>query len=211
MQQPSTRFLTAGRLSLTVLVLSLMAVMASSGCNSTDRAATSRNPQPKAPGPAVVKPPTSVALTALPPLVLNAELQSLNGQPIKLSDYSGKVLIVNLWATWCGPCRIEVPELVRLYKEYQSRGVEVVGLSTENPTTSADLVRNFVREHNVNYKVGWASREVAIALMQGRDAIPQSFVIGRDGRILKRFVGFSRTNTPLQLKETIEEALSRSN
>jgi thiol-disulfide isomerase/thioredoxin len=134
-------------------------------------------------------------------------LKALTGPSIKLSDYAGKVLVVNLWATWCGPCRMEIPELVKLYKEYRAKGLEVVGLSTENPEASAEGVRRFAQEFKIDYPLGWATSEVAITLMQGRDAIPQSFVISRDGRVLKRFVGFSAAATPQQLRDVIEEAL----
>jgi len=138
---------------------------------------------------------------------LDAENTAASGEPIKLSDYSGKVLLVNLWATWCGPCRLETPELVKLHKEFQSRGVEMIGLSTEDPIASAQTVTDFVREYEVDYHIGWATREVAQALMQGRTAIPQSFIIARDGRILKRFVGFDPNRTPPQLKQALEDAL----
>jgi thiol-disulfide isomerase/thioredoxin len=136
-------------------------------------------------------------------------MKSANGQPIKLSNYSGKVLLVNLWATWCGPCRRETPELVRLHKEYQARGVEMVGLSTEDPVASAQSVHDFVQQFQVDYQVGWATRDVAIALMQltGRSSIPQSFIITRDGRIKKQFIGFHPTQTPPLLKQAIEDAL----
>jgi len=96
---------------------------------------------------------------------------------------------------------------VKLHKEFQSRGVEMVGLSTENPDSSADSVRDFVRTFNVDYRVGWATPDVAITLMQGRDAIPQSFIIARDGRIIKRFVGFNPNATPPQIRQALEDAL----
>jgi len=115
---------------------------------------------------------------------------------------------VNLWATWCKPCRQETPELVKLHKEFRSQGLEVVGLSTENPNTSADAVREFVHDFNVDYRVGWSGQQVAITLMQGRDAIPQSFVISRSGRVVKRFVGFNAVLTPPQIREAVQEALN---
>ena len=102
---------------------------------------------------------------------------------------------------------MEIPELVKFHKEYRAKGLEIVGLSTENPEASAEGVRRFAEEYKMDYPVGWATPEVAITLMQGRDAIPQSFVISRDGRILKRFVGFSVSSTPQQLRDAIEEAL----
>lgn len=196
-------YLTPARLALTILVLSLIAAFGVSSCNSTDGIGK--------PGPVSINPakraPAAPGSMALPPVVLNAELQSINGHPIKISDYAGKVLVVNLWATWCGPCRMEIPELVKLHKEYREKGLQVVGLSTENPEASAEGVRRFAQEYKMNYPVGWVSQDVAIALMQGRDAIPQSFVISRDGRILKRFIGFNAAGTPQQLRDAIEEAL----
>ncbi len=148
-------------------------------------------------------------MTTLPPAVVEAELRAVSGAPIKLASYAGKVLLVNLWATWCGPCRLETPELVKLHKEFHSQGLEVVGLSTENADDSADSVREFVHNYNVDYRVGWSGPQVAIALMQGRDAIPQSFIISRDGRVIKRFIGFNPITTPDQIRDAVQEALNQ--
>lgn len=195
-------------MAATVMVLGLLAAFGVSSCNSND-------PPPAAPTVTInsSRPAASgnrpAGLTSLPRLVLDAENRAARGAaPIKLSDYSGKVLLVNLWATWCGPCRIETPELVKLHKEFQSRGVEMIGLSTEDPEASADSVSEFVRDYEVGYQIGWATREVAQTLMQGRTSIPQSFIIARDGRIVRRFIGFNPETTPPQLKQALEEALS---
>jgi peroxiredoxin len=115
---------------------------------------------------------------------------------------------VNKWATWCGPCSLEPQELVKLYKEFRQQGLEVVGLSTENPDSSAENVKKFMQDFNVNYRIGWSTPEVSITLMQGREAIPQSFIISRTGRVVKRFVGFNPIQTPPLIKEAIEEALN---
>jgi peroxiredoxin len=194
------KFWTPLRLVSTLMVLGLLAAFGVSSCNSDDPLprVEVKPGAPKRPG---------TGLTVLPRLVLDAENKATNGAPIKLANYAGKVLLVNLWATWCGPCRTETPELVRLHKEFQSRGVEMVGLSTEDPDASAQTVINFVREYDVDYQIGWAKREVAQTLMQGRTAIPQSFIITRDGRILKRFIGFDPEVTPPQLKKALEDAL----
>ena len=143
----------------------------------------------------------------LPASVRDAQLTAIDGSSFRLADFSGKVLVVNLWATWCGPCRKEMPELVKLYKEYKSKGLEIVGLTTEDPETSGEIVKNFVRDSSINYRIGWASGELAATLMQGRNSIPQSYIISRDGFILKRFVGFSPVQTPPQLRQAIEDAL----
>jgi peroxiredoxin len=193
------KFWTPLRLVSTLIVLGLVAVFAASSCNSNDTPSKTT----------VAVRPGEASLLTLPAVVLDTELKSANGDPIKISDYSGKVVLLNLWATWCGPCRNETPELVRIHKEYQDRGLEMIGLSTEDPVASAQSVQEFMRAYGVDYHIGWATREVAAALMQGRGSIPQSFIISRDGHIMKRFVGFHPVQTPPQLKQAIEEALTQ--
>jgi len=192
------RFWTPLRVACTVIALGLLAAFGVSSCNSNDPASK----------PTATAPTRPTALSTLPQPIMEAENKATSGGPIKLSNYSGKVLLVNLWATWCGPCRMETPELVKLHKEFQSRGVEMIGLSTEDPDASAESVSDFIREYNVDYQIGWARREVAQTLMQGRSSIPQSFVIARDGRIVRRFIGFRPDLTPGQIKAALEEALA---
>jgi len=202
MQKKATevKFWSPLRIVATIIVLALLALFGLSSCNSNDPPPRSTAARPTA--------RVNAGLNSLPRLVLDAENRAAAGaQPIKLSNYSGKVLLVNLWATWCGPCRMETPELVKLHKEFQSRGVEMIGLSTEDPEASAQSVSEFVREYEVDYQVGWATREVAQTLMQGHTSIPQSFIIARDGRIVRRFIGFNPSTTPPQLKQALEEAL----
>jgi len=192
------KFWTPLRTVGTAISLALLVALGLSNCNSNDPPATRAN---RASG-------VSAGLVTLPSSIMEAENKAAAGGSIKLSNYSGKVLLVNLWATWCGPCQVETPELVKLHKEFQSRGVEMVGLSTEDPVASAQSVANFVHEYEVDYQIGWATREVAQTLMQGRTSIPQSFIIARDGRILRRFIGFRPDTTPEQLKQALEQALA---
>jgi thiol-disulfide isomerase/thioredoxin len=158
-----------------------------------------------APAPAVTAAPP--VLPELPPPITVAPLKDTKGASFKLADFFGKVTVVNLWATWCGPCRQEIPELVKLNKEFHSRGVEMIGLSIENPDASAEKVRKFIQDFQIDYRVGWAPGDVAAALMQGHNAIPQIVVISRDAFLVKHFVGFSPANTSAQLKQVIEDAL----
>ena len=190
------KFWTPLRIVTTFAALAMLVALGASSCSSNDKpSTTTTNPAPPRPG------------VTLPPNVLNAQLRTVNGSSIRLGDYSGKVLVVNLWATWCGPCRSEIPELVKLYDEFKPQGLEVVGLSTENPDASEGLVRDFVRDFQMRYIVGWAPADVASALMRGNGAIPQSFLVARDGRILKRFVGYNQEVTPPELRKAIEAAL----
>ena len=193
------KFWTPLRLVCTVISLGLLAAFGVSSCNSND--------PPSSPASANRAAPNRSTYITLTQPILDAENRGASGAPIKLGDYSGKVLLVNLWATWCGPCRMETPELVKLNKEFKDRGVEMIGLSTEDPDGSAQKVQEFVRAYNVDYQIGWARPEVSLALMQGKTNIPQSFIIARDGRILKRFIGFNPQSTPSQLKQALEQAL----
>ena len=84
----------------------------------------------------------------------------------------------------------------------------MIGLSTEDPDASAEKVRKFIQDFQIDYRIGWAPAEVGLPLMQGHQSIPQIFVISRDGRILKRFLGFSAANTAVELKQALEDALN---
>ena len=161
------------------------------------------NASAPAPAPAVTAVPPA---PDLPPAVSVVPLKDVKGGSFKLADFFGKVAVINLWATWCGPCRREIPELVKLHKEFHSRGVEMIGLSTENPEASAEKVRKFIQDFQIDYRIGWAPAEVGVPLMQGHEAIPQIFVISRDGRILQRFIGYSAAYST-QLKQVLEDAL----
>ena len=143
----------------------------------------------------------------VPQNVLSAELQSVSGRRFKIAEYSGKVVVLNFWATWCGPCRYETPALVRLQKRFRSRGVRILELSTENPEVSAEAVRLWLKTFGVTYRVGWTTEDVARSLMQSNSNIPQTFVISPEGQIVKRFIGFNRTRTEQAIKEAIEAAL----
>lgn len=149
-------------------------------------------------------------LTVLPESVLKRQLKALDKGSFSLADFGGKVLVVNLWASWCGPCRREVPEYEKVRKEFAGRGVEFIGLTAEDPRTSSDRVKQFARDFNFGFRLGWADHETAVALMNGRNAIPQTLVIAPDGRILSHWRGYSPGQGGNHLRETIERALSEA-
>jgi len=130
------------------------------------------------------------------------ELKSLNGHPARLSDYRGKIVLLNFWATWCGPCRVETPWLVELYTQYRSRGMEIVGVSMDDEG-SGDAIVSFMKERRVNYTILEGNDAVAAAY-GGARFLPQTFLIGRTGKILSRMSGLhSRT----ELENLIRRAL----
>lgn len=150
-------------------------------------------------------------MVSLPQNVREMKLQTLDGESLKLTDFADKVVIVNIWATWCGPCRQEMPELVKMSNEYRSRGLVVLGLATTyNEHNDQAHVKEYIRTQNVPYKIIWDDGTMAtplVQLVQGQQVIPQSFVISRDGHIVKHFQGFNPYSTPQTMRMAVEEAL----
>lgn len=137
-----------------------------------------------------------------------ANLNLISGQSKTVADYAGKVLILDLWATWCGPCRQEIPHLIEMANNYRDQGVEVLGLTTEDPDSDYDQVRNFARQFQINYEIGFANADVASEIMKGRNGIPQTLIIGRDGMVRKHFVGFHPRLSIPQMKKALEDVLA---
>lgn len=170
-------------------------------------------PRPETPSepPIIVRPDRAPPMTAdmgsLPKSLLSRQIKSVDKGSFSLSDFAGKVIVLNLWATWCGPCRMEVPEYEKVRKEYEGRGVEFIGLTTEDPGTSANKVRQFAREFKFGFLLGWADPDTARTLMNGRNSIPQTLVIAADGHIVSHWRGYSRGQGGDRLRQTIEGAL----
>lgn len=148
----------------------------------------------------------SSELNELPESVLNTEFQMLGARTLKLSEYLGKPLVINVFATWCEPCRFGSPDLARLYKEFKDRGLVVIELSAEDPKTSKETVREWAWTFRLPYPVGWATPEF-LTLTQARSYLPHTLIIAPDGRIVRRFIGYDPTMTPGQMREAVEEAL----
>ena len=107
-------------------------------------------------------------------------LSDVDGKPVKLSDFSGKVVILNFWATWCPPCTEEIPTLVEIQKEYGSKGVVVVGVSVDEGGPA--IVRSFLKQNRLNYPVVLASRMVT-DVYDSTGAIPTTYLIDRSGKV----------------------------
>jgi peroxiredoxin len=106
-------------------------------------------------------------------------LTDANGQSVKLSDYRGKVVLLNFWATWCGPCQIEIPWFVEFEQQFKSKGLEVVGVSMDDDGWKA--VKPYLASHKVNYRVLLGDETVS-QLYGGLDALPTTFMIDREGK-----------------------------
>ena len=113
-------------------------------------------------------------------------LKDLKGKTVRLEEFKGKVVLLNFWATWCVPCRAEIPDLVKWQKEHQAEGLQIIGITY--PPTSKVKVRNFARQNKVNYPVLFGSKSTK-ALFDSGDTMPYSVIIDRDGNIRSRIQG----------------------
>lgn len=120
-----------------------------------------------------------------------AEIRNLDGTTFRIADRRGKVLLLNMWATWCGPCRAEMPALVRMQSEYRDSGFEVIGLNTDEETVAQ--INDFAGEMKLNYTLVWADTALQTALLRISKfpGIPQSFIIDREGNLRGVFRGAS--------------------
>jgi cytochrome c biogenesis protein CcmG/thiol:disulfide interchange protein DsbE len=127
-------------------------------------------------------------------------LESLNGQKVSLSEFKGKAVLVNFWATWCGPCKIETPWLVELQNEYGSQGLQIVGVAMDD--SGKDEIARFAKDMGMNYPVLLGKEAVGEAY-GGVPALPESFFIGRDGKIVDKIMG-------IEGKADIEAAIKKA-
>ena len=124
---------------------------------------------------------------ALPPAVISGAapaftLIDVSGQSVSLADFKGKVVILDFWATWCPPCKREIPDFIKLHSEYGSKGVQIVGIALDQ----LDKVKAFVKENGMNYPVLMGTNEVA-ASYGGVEAIPTTFLIDKSGKIVTKY------------------------
>ena len=126
------------------------------------------------------------------PMAPDFSLQDLSDQNVSLSDFRGKVVLLDFWATWCPPCRMSIPELVKLQDKYRDNGLEIIGISLDDPQ---DELAKYLKEFKEKYKINYRILRFNTKVMQDyfgmeSPAIPTMFVIDRDGKIREKIVGF---------------------
>ncbi len=125
-------------------------------------------------------------------------ITDLSGRSISLADLKGKVIFVNFWATWCGPCRQEIPDFVEFYKENKEKGAVILGVSVDK---SANKVREFADENGINYPIAMATDEMIADYKPGR-FIPTTIIIDANGMIQEKKVGvMDKASLELYFKE----------
>jgi thiol-disulfide isomerase/thioredoxin len=148
-------------------------------------------------------------LMFLPESVRERSIKAIGSDNFRLRDFKGKVVVVNLWASWCGPCRREIPEYERVRKEYAGRDVVFIGLTTEDPRYEGDRVERFLRDVNFGFRLGFADGVMARTLTNGKRSIPQTLVIDPEGRIISHWDGYAAGWSGKRLKQAIDQALTR--
>jgi len=129
------------------------------------------------------------------------KLFDMDGDEKKLSDFKGKVRILDFWTTWCPPCKAEIPHFIELYDEYKKEGLEIIGVVLDRD--AEESIGYFIEQYGVNYTILLGNRQVT-DLYGGIVSIPTTFVIDRDGNIRKRYIGYRDKNV---FEKDIEELL----
>lgn len=134
--------------------------------------------------------------------VLNFSLKDLDGNTVDLKQYHGKVVILDVWDTWCPPCRKGIPEFVQLYDQYREQGLEIVGIALARKGVPA--VKKFAAEYNINY-INLVGEPIIYKIFGQIKGIPTTFVIDKRGEIKKKHVGYtSKATFENEIKELLE-------
>ena len=199
MKEPQARMKANSRF----LIIVLGCVILLAACNSSEPTTQ--------PTPVITSPPTGTTYP-MPPTraasLANMGWELSDGKRSVFSEYKGKVLILDFYATWCAPCRDSIPHLIGLQKKFEGQGLQVVGLNVGGPGDE-QLVPAFAKEFGIQYPLARPDEDLVSFLLGNQDAIPQTFVFDRQGQLVQRFVGFG-SSTGAYLDSAVETALKTS-
>jgi cytochrome c biogenesis protein CcmG/thiol:disulfide interchange protein DsbE len=150
-------------------------------------------------------PTTGPVVGALAP---DFELQSVDGRTVKLSDLRGNAAVVNFWATWCQPCKLEMPWFEELHQKYKEQGLEMIGINTDDYISSKDSVRDevakFAKELGVTYTI-LRGKESVVDAYGGAQFLPTTFYVDRQGKVVANVAGITGKD---EIEGNIKKALS---
>lgn len=152
----------------------------------------------------------STEFPMVPAAILQSELKAIDGSPFKLEDRKGKVVLVNFWATWCGPCITEMPHLVKLYEENKADGFEIIGVDSDSEETP-EMIKAFGEKMNLTYQLTSANDALFAEFLKisKTGGIPQSFLIDREGR-LRGFYYSSNEKILNKMKEDVARVVGKN-
>lgn len=170
-------------------------------------ACASRKPASTEATPVLSGPPNTTY--PMPPLKARSEMGWVlnDGKRASLADYEGKVLVLDFYATWCEPCRESIPRLMTLQKKYGPEGLQLIGLNVGGPDDRIK-VAEFARELSIQYPLGFPDKALTDLFLSDDQSIPQTFVLGRDGELVKRFIGYENS-TGTQLEQLIQSETAK--
>ncbi len=135
----------------------------------------------------------------------NFALEDVAGRTMSMKELRGKIVVLDFWAVWCGPCQNSMPFFQRIQDEYGKYGLEVVGMHVDDRMPPIDTVREYLEGHGIRYHNLVSTREVDDKFLIY--AMPTTYIVDRDGVVAKRHVGFDRAKTPDLLEKDVRELL----
>jgi len=137
------------------------------------------------------------------------ELKDANGKTVSLADYRGKVVLLNFWATWCGPCKVEIPWFVEFEQKYKDRGFAVLGVSMDDE--GWEVVKPYLEKNRINYRVLVGDDKIAQSY-GGVESLPTTFVLDQDGHIAGQHIGLvSKSDYENEIRQLLDGRSSRLN
>ena len=195
---------SAHLLRLTTVLFCLLAASACGGGDVSQTSSETGTPTGNAP------PRTTFPM---PPVNNSGSAASANAQSFtlldnrrtRLTDYQGQVVVLDFYATWCGPCRIETPHLVEMHRRYAAKGLRIIGLNVGGPK-DREQVPAYVEEFRIPYMLGYPDPAMTQLYLSDDDRIPQAFVFDRKGRLVKRFISYD-DSMPAELERIVQASL----
>lgn len=194
--------------NIVLFIVLSFAFSALTSCTKTQTATVNDNPT--APSNTTDAPPDKKKINypPAPSAIMQADIKLLDGTTFKLQDKKGKVVLVDLWATWCGPCIGEMPHFIEMQEKYKDKDFEIIGLDSDDNETK-DQIDAFAAKQKLNYQLGWADSKLMFEFVKlsKLEGIPQSIIIDREGRLNGVFPGGS-TSQINKMKETVEKLVN---
>jgi thiol-disulfide isomerase/thioredoxin len=199
--------------NIALFIVLTLAFSALTSCTGTNTASVNNNSAAPSNSTNAAPDKPKINYPPAPSAIMQADIKNLDGTTFKLQDKKGKVLLVNLWGIWCGPCIAEMPELIKMQENYKEKGFEVIGLNVgdeDGAEESKENIDKFAEKMKLNYPLAYASEPLTNEFFKVTrlGGVPQSLLINRDGQLTGMFVG-GGPKTVKDMKETVEKIVNQ--